>query len=103
MTWAIDTDCSYKRNMFARDVSIMLSHVRRQLGRADETIQPTEFLQELITNQTELDIWFSYPTVPTASGAARVQNIRWLPPVEIVDATSAVPADESGALEEVAG
>ena len=81
ITFLIDNKRDYKRNFFLRDMSILLSHTRRQLGRANEDIVPGVYLQELIDNQTELDIWFEYPTVATRTGPKRVQNIAWLPPV----------------------
>ena len=81
ITFLIDNKREYKRNFFLRDMSILLSHTRRQLGRANEDIVPGVYLQDLIDNQTELDIWFEYPTVATRTGPKRVQNIAWLPPV----------------------
>ena len=81
ITFLIDNKREYKRNFFLRDTSILLSHTRRQLGRANEDIVPGVYLKELIDNQTELDIWFEYPTVATRTGPKRVQNIAWLPPV----------------------
>ena len=81
ITFLIDNKREYKRNFFLRDMSILLSHTRRQLGRANEDIVPGVYLEELIDNQTELDIWFEYPTVATRTGPKRVQNIAWLPPV----------------------
>ena len=81
ITFLIDNKREYKRNFFLRDMSILLSHTRRQLGRANEDIVPGVYLQELIDNQTELDIWFEYPPVATRTGPKRVQNIAWLPPV----------------------
>lgn len=81
ITFLIDNKREYKRNFFLRDMSIFLSHTRRQLGRANEDIVPGVYLKELIDNQTELDIWFEYPTVATRTGPKRVQNIAWLPPV----------------------
>ena len=81
ITFLIDNKREYKRNFFLRDMSILLSHTRRQLGRANEDIVPGVYLKELIDNQTELDIWFEYPTVATRTGPKRVQNISWLPPV----------------------
>ena len=81
ITFLIDNKREYKRNFFLRDMSILLSHTRRQLGRANEDIVPGKYLNELIDNQTELDIWFEYPTVATRTGPKRVQNIAWLPPV----------------------
>ena len=81
ITFLIDNKREYKRNFFLRDMSILLSPTRRQLGRANEDIVPGVYLKELIDNQTELDIWFEYPTVATRTGPKRVQNIAWLPPV----------------------
>ena len=77
----VDGKREYKRNFFLRDMSILLSHTRRQLGRANEDIIPGLYLRELIEDKTELDIWFEYPTVATKTGPKRVQNIAWLPPV----------------------
>ena len=79
----VDGKREYKRNFFFRDMSILLSHTRRQLGRENEDIVPGVYLQELIDAQTELNIWFSYPVVATKSGPRRVQNISWMPPAEV--------------------
>ena len=77
MVFIIDGKREFKRNMFERDISIMLSQTRRQLNRAAEDINPIEYLKDLIDNKTELDIWITYPIVPTRNGARRVQNIAW--------------------------
>ena len=79
----VDGKCEYKRNFFLRDMSILLSHTRRQLGRENEDIIPGVYIQDLIDKQTELNIWFSYPVVATKSGPRRVQNISWMPPAEV--------------------
>ena len=79
----VDGKREYKRNFFLRDMSILLSHTRRQLGRENEDIVPGVYLQDLIDKQTELNIWFSYPVVATKSGPRRVQNINWMPPAEV--------------------
>lgn len=90
LDFQLDGKRPYSRNMFQRDMSIMLSHLRRQLGRADEDINPLAFLEELKTTQTSFNIWFSYPTVATRSGARRVQNVNFLAPL----ASSAEDSDE---------
>ena len=79
----VDGKREYKRNFFLRDMSILLSHTRRQLGREIEDIVPGVYLQDLIDKQTELNIWFSYPVVATKSAPRRVQNISWMPPAEV--------------------
>ena len=76
----IDNELRYKRNMFERDVSIFLSHTRRQLNRQNETIVPMDYIKDLISNKTELELWVAYPVVPTKNGPKRVQNIYWLEP-----------------------
>lgn len=70
----------YTRNFFERDLIIMVSHLRRQLGRQHETIVPSEFFKELIDSQTPLKFWIVYPTVMTKNGPRRVQNILFLEP-----------------------
>ena len=77
MVFVIDGKREFKRNMFERDISIMLSQTRRQLNRASEDINPTEYLKGLIDSKTELEIWITYPIVTTRNGARRVQNIAW--------------------------
>ena len=79
----VDGKREYKRNFFLRDMSILLSHTRRQLGRENEDIVPGVYLEDLIDKQTELNIWFSYPVVATKNGPRRVQNISWMPPAEV--------------------
>lgn len=79
----------YKRNMFEKDITIMLSHLRRQLNRATETIKPQEFLNDLVTAKTPFDIWITYPIVPTANGTKRVQNLNFLEPYATIEPTAA--------------
>lgn len=70
----------YKRNMFDKDIQIMISHLRRQFNRSQEAIIPTEFFSDLVTNQTKFNIWISYPVVTSAQGLKRVQNLNFLEP-----------------------
>lgn len=76
------TEQTYNRNMFERDISIMLSQIRRQLGRQDEAIQPVDFFNTLINDQTGFDMWIEWQLVTTKTGARRVQNVRFIAPVE---------------------
>lgn len=80
---------TYKRNMFDKDITIMLSHLRRQLGRSTESINPAEFLNDLIATVTPFSIWISYPTVPTANGERRVQNLHFLEPYGKIEEATA--------------
>lgn len=83
------TSNEYRRNMFDKDMTIMLSHLRRQLGRATETIQPTDFLNDLVAQNTPFEIWISYPMVPTSTGLKRVQNLNFLEPYATMNNTVA--------------
>lgn len=80
---------TYNRNQFERDVSIMLSHLRRQLGRSNETIKPKDFFEGLIKNKTPFKIWIEYTTVATQKGMRRVQNLHFQP------ALAAAPTETS--------
>lgn len=71
----------FTRNLFVRDMSIALSHIRRQLNRANEVIDPKTFLNELHDNKTALKIWVTYPIVTSRNGAKRVQNLYFQPPI----------------------
>lgn len=71
----------FTRNLFVRDMSIALSHIRRQLNRANEVIDPKTFLDGLRDNKTELKIWVTYPIVTSRNGAKRVQNLYFQPPI----------------------
>lgn len=84
---------TYNRNQFERDVSIMLSHLRRQLGRSNETIKPKDFFEGLIKNKTEFKIWIEYPIVSAAKGMRRVQNLHFLPAAEAPAITTANDED----------
>jgi len=78
----------YKRNLFEKDLTFFLAHVRRQLGRSHENVQPVAFLNHLRDTRTPFDMWVSYPTVPTARGMERRQNINFMEPRKQVSAES---------------
>lgn len=75
----------FTRNFFERDVSIMLSHLRRQLERTTEAIEPTKFFDALIAKKETFKLWIAYPVVPTARGLERKQNVNFLPPLKKVE------------------
>ena len=87
----VDGDLHYKRNMFERDVSIFLSHTRRQLNMQDQSINPKTYLDDLVKSQNKLDMWVAYPKVPTKNGVRRVQNVYWTEP----SAETAESADDA--------
>lgn len=44
-------------NRFDQGFGVMVSHLRQQLGRELEAVQPKEFFDELIQNETPFNIW----------------------------------------------
>lgn len=85
-----------RNNMFEKDMSIFLSHVRRQLGKADETIDPKAFLKDLIDNNTPFDVWVKYNVVTTRSGLRRVRNLYFIEPLATAStASTAESADDT--------
>lgn len=72
----------YTRNQFERDISIMLSQLRRQLGRSSETINPKTFFEELIKNKTPIKIYIAYNNVTTKRGLRRVQDLHFQPELQ---------------------
>lgn len=65
-------------NKFEAGFGVMVSHLRQQLGREDEAIQPIEFFNELIKNETEFSIW----VVKRIVNGYPKTNINFLKPVE---------------------
>lgn len=53
----VDTGRKLTENRFEKGFGVMVSHLRQQLGRENEAIQPISFFNELITNKTEFNIW----------------------------------------------
>lgn len=100
MTFSLDSTHTYKRNMFERDISIMLSQVRRQLNRSAEDLHPTEFFDELVTNKIPFKLWVYKPTVFSNKDQCfkRVHNIRFEAPITGEEDTTPAPADDTAAL-----
>ena len=44
-------------NRFEKGFGVMVSHLRQQLGRENEAVQPIVFFNELINGKTEFNIW----------------------------------------------
>ena len=65
-------------NRFEKGFGVMVSHLRQQLGREDEAIQPISFFNELIENKTEFTIWVTKAVV---SGRQRT-NFNFLEPIK---------------------
>ena len=89
-----------RNNFFEKDMSIFLSHIRRQLDRQQETIDPRLFLKELIDNKTEFDCWVVFRTIPDKTDLTktrRVRNLLFIEPAPDAtpNATSNVTEDDS--------
>ena len=67
-------------NKFDRGFSIMISHLKKQLGREDEEVVIKDFLNELITNNTQFDIWVT--TYEDPNTMRKQTNINFLEPIE---------------------
>ena len=65
-----------RNNFFEKDMSIFLSHIRRQLDRQQETIDPRLFLKELIDNKTEFDCWVVFRTIPDKMDLTKTRRVR---------------------------
>lgn len=65
-------------NRFEKGFGVMVSHLRQQLGREDEAIQPQTFFNELIENGTVFNIWVVKRMV---NGSPRT-NFNFLEPIK---------------------
>ena len=72
-------------NRFEKGFGVMVSHLRQQLGREKEAVQPIAFFNELIEKKTEFDIWVTKAVV---NGRQRT-NFNFLEPIkeEVPDVT----------------
>ena len=67
-------------NKFDRGFQIMISHLKKQLGKEDEEVVIKEFLDELIENKTTFDIWVT--TYEDPNTMRKQTNINFLEPIE---------------------
>ena len=77
-------------NRFDKGFGVMVSHLRQQLKREDEAVQPIEFFNKLIENETEFKIWIVKRTV---NGYPKT-NFNFLEPVKEDKPNTAVVEDE---------
>lgn len=91
-----------KENRFNQGFQIFISHLKQQLNRGDEEIGVLDFLNELITNKTEFNIWITKFT-PTNGGQTR-SNFNFLEPRKKTDTGVSVEenADSSEEVEDEA-
>lgn len=68
-------------NRFEKGFGIMLSQIRKQLGKADESMAVQDILAE--AQAVTLEAWVSYNVVDGKT----YQNINYLPPLPTVSAT----------------
>lgn len=72
-----DTHRQLTENRFEKGFGVMVSHLRQQLGREDEAIQPNIFFNELIEKKTQFNIWITKAEV---NGAQRT-NFNFIKPL----------------------
>lgn len=65
-------------NRFNQGFQIFISHLKQQLGRADESVNVLEFLNGLIADKTEFKIWITKYT--PANGGQTRSNFNFLEP-----------------------
>ncbi len=82
----IDSGRKLTENRFEKGFGVMVSHLRQQLGRENEAIQPIPFFNELIANETPFKIWVVKRMV---NGAPRT-NFNFLEPINEVPNTTVV-------------
>ena len=77
-------------NRFDKGFGVMVSHLRQQLKREDEAVQPIEFFNELIKNKVEFKIWVVKRTI---DGRQRT-NVNFLEPIAETVPNTEVVDDE---------
>ena len=85
----IDTGRKLIENRFERGFGVLVSHLRQQLGRENEAVEPKKFFDELIANQTPIKIWVVKRTV---NGYPRT-NFNFLEPIKEEKPNTAVVDD----------
>ena len=53
----LDSGRKLTENRFEKGFGVMVSHLRQQLNRENEAIQPIDFFNELIAKETPFNIW----------------------------------------------
>lgn len=74
----LETGRKLVENRFERGFGVLVSHLRQQLKRENEAIEPKKFFDELIKNQTPIKIWVVKRTV---NGYPRT-NFNFLEPIQ---------------------
>ena len=65
-------------NRFEKGFGVMVSHLRQQLGKENEAVQPISFFNKLIEDKTNFTIWVTKTVV---SGRQRT-NFNFLEPIK---------------------
>ena len=79
-------------NKFNGNFQIMISHLKKQLGREDEEIKVQDFLNGLINDKTEFSIWVETWTNEETSRSNL--NINFLPPLTKTEKTNTVTVEK---------
>lgn len=76
-------------NRFEKGFGVLISHLRQQLNRENEAVEPKKFFDELIANQTPIKIWVVKRVV---NGYPRT-NFNFLEPIKEEKPNTAVIDD----------
>ena len=85
----IESGRKLTENRFEKGFGVMVSHLRQQLKRENEAINPIDFFNELIANQTPFKIWVVKRTV---NGSPKT-NFNFLEPIPETAPNTAVVED----------
>ena len=89
VTEGTSTGRKLTENRFEKGFGVMVSHLRQQLGKENEAVQPQEFFNDLIENETEFNIWVVKRVV---NGYPRT-NFNFLEPIADVKPNTTVEED----------
>lgn len=87
----LETGRTLTENRFEKGFPVMVSHLRQQLGRENEAIQPIEFFDDLIAKQTPFKIWI----VKRRINGAPKTNFHFLEPIKEETVNTTVVEDDA--------
>lgn len=89
----VDTDRVIIDNRFNKGFQVMLSHIKEQLGRQDESVNVQDFLNDLIEDKTELTIWITKRLDPASTTGRTNTNINFKEPIKADEAKVDIEID----------
>lgn len=95
LEFVTDTGRVLRENRFNQGFQIFISHLKQQLGRADEEVVVADFLNGLVADKTMFKIWITKYT--PANGGQTRSNFNFLEPRKSVNndaTTSSITVEE---------